>query len=154
VRVDWTDLRADFLSVAQRVVLAAMTTVAPDGRTRGRIIHPIWDETTAWAFTFAGTLKLRHLAANPNVALAYVSANLTDPAAMSAFAETTAQAVADRERAAWFWDFVQTQPPPYGYDPTILGVADPHDSKLALLRFDAWHMEVFSAPAGRRVWRA
>lgn len=154
MRVAWPDLEADFLAVAQRVVLAAMTTIAPDGRTRGRLIHPIWDGTTAWAYTFADTLKLRHLAGNANVSLAYVTADLSDPAAPSAFAECSAEAVADRDRFAWLWDHVQTQPPPYGYDPAILGVTGPDDPKLALLRFAAWHVEVFSAAAGRRVWRA
>lgn len=55
----------------RRIVWCTVTTVDTKGRPFSRILHPVWEGATGWIATGRHTLKAKHLAANPMVALSY-----------------------------------------------------------------------------------
>jgi general stress protein 26 len=46
-----------------------MATVGPDGKPDVVPVHPAWQDDTMWIMTSAQSVKVRNIAANPNVAL-------------------------------------------------------------------------------------
>ncbi|HEU0115654.1 MAG TPA: hypothetical protein VFQ80_13300, partial [Thermomicrobiales bacterium] len=75
------DLAAEFHDRAARMVCCNMATVDERDRPRSRIVHPIWEDSLGWIGTwrtavnsanFARSLKVRQLAHNLYVSLAYI----------------------------------------------------------------------------------
>jgi general stress protein 26 len=48
---------------------AHLATVGADGNPDVAPVHPCWEGDTLWVMSFADSVKVRNLAANPNVAL-------------------------------------------------------------------------------------
>ena len=48
---------------------AHLATVGADGKPDVAPVHPCWEGDTLWVMSFRGSVKLRNLAANPNVAM-------------------------------------------------------------------------------------
>jgi len=44
----FTEIKAEFVERAHRMVWCDMATVGLDGRPRIRIVHPVWQGDTAW----------------------------------------------------------------------------------------------------------
>jgi pyridoxine/pyridoxamine 5'-phosphate oxidase len=60
----------------RRIVWCTVTTVDTRGRPFSRILHPVWEGATGWIATGRKTLKAKHLAGNPMVALSYWDAQM------------------------------------------------------------------------------
>ena len=84
--MEFSEIRDDFEARVRRIVWATVTTVDTKGRPRSRILHPYWEGTTAWVLTGRQTLKTKHLALNPHVAICY-----WDPKHEQVYAEGVAE---------------------------------------------------------------
>jgi Pyridoxamine 5'-phosphate oxidase len=65
------DIAATFDERVRRIVWCTVTTMDTKGRPFSRILHPIWEGPTGWIATGRQTLKTKHLAGNPMLALCY-----------------------------------------------------------------------------------
>jgi hypothetical protein len=138
-----------FVAVAHRVVWATVATVDGRGRPRSRVMHPIWqrpadgadDGLVGWVFTRPTPLKLAHLSGAPYVSCAYHDTTTYDVAV----AECDAVLVDDPDVRRAVWDLFANGPEPVGYDPRILGAADPSDPAITVLRMDPWRLSTSSA---------
>ncbi len=144
-----------FVEIAHRIVWATVATVDRRGRPRSRVLHPFWEAGTAgitgWVFTRPTPLKVAHLAAAPHVSCSY-----WDRAGYEvAVAECDAALVGDAAVRRRVWDLFAAAPAPLGYDPRILGVDDPLDERITVLRMDPWRLSTSGALPGtpRRTWR-
>jgi hypothetical protein len=58
-----------FVAMAHRIVWAGVATVDGRGRSRSRVLHPIWqwdgEQLTGWIATSPTPTKRAHLAAQP-----------------------------------------------------------------------------------------
>ncbi|WP_214407844.1 pyridoxamine 5'-phosphate oxidase family protein [Pseudonocardia lacus] len=143
-----------FVAVAHRVVWATVATVDRRGRPRSRVMHPYWQRTpdglVGWVFTRPTPIKPAHLAASPYASCAY-----WDPAGYeSAVAECAAALVGDAATRRLVWDLFAGADEPLGYDPRILGVDDPRDERITVLRLDPWRLGTGGAlpSTPRHVW--
>ncbi|MFI5316368.1 MAG: pyridoxamine 5'-phosphate oxidase family protein [Myxococcota bacterium] len=119
----FADIEKEFLERVERIVWCTVSTVDAKGRPYSRILHPVWEGSTGWIATGRNTLKTRHLAANPHVALSYWDAQ-HDTAVVQARAEWCD----DAATKARIWNLLKDTPPPVGYDPQLFwrgGVTDP-----------------------------
>jgi hypothetical protein len=144
-----------FVGIAHRVVWGTVATVDRRGRPRSRVMHPYWqrvdDALVGWVFTFPTPVKVAHLAATP-----FASCSYWDPATYeSAVAECAATLVDDADVRRLVWDLFENAGEPVGYDPRILGVADPLDPAITVLRLDPWRVATSGAlpTIPRRTWR-
>ncbi|WP_067548219.1 pyridoxamine 5'-phosphate oxidase family protein [Nocardia crassostreae] len=128
-------IKADFFRLTSDIVWCTITTVAPGGRPRSRILHPIWemdgDRPVGWIFTNPSPVKSRHLSANPLVAFSYWS-----PAQNVVQGEARTSWVDDAATKKHVWDMFTTTPPPMGYDLTAFGVTSSEDPGFTVLRLD------------------
>lgn len=136
---------AAFTRVAHRIVWANLTTVDRRGRPRSRVVHPYWEpvdggELIGWVFTRPTPIKVAHLARTP-----FVSCSYWDPAHEVAVAECDAALVDDADVRRHVWSLFAGAPEPLGYDPRILGVDDPLDQRITVLRMDPWRLSTGSA---------
>jgi hypothetical protein len=144
-----------FVTVAHRVVWALVATVDGRGRPRSRVLHPFWqrvdDGLVGWVFTRPTPLKVAHLSRTPHASCAYHDPTTYDVAV----AECDAALVDDVEVRRRVWDLFANAPAPLGYDPRILGAADPLDERITVLRMDPWRLSASSAlpDVPRRTWR-
>jgi general stress protein 26 len=104
------DIRDEFERRVRKTVWARVATVDTAGRPRNRILHPVWEGTTGWIATVPQTLKAKHLARNAHVSLGYIDA--MEPV----YVEATARWVDSIEERRRVWDYIKSQPEPYGYD--------------------------------------
>ncbi len=153
MNVTWAEIAPEFDAITRRVVWAVVTTVDTRGRPRSRILHPIWDGHTGWIATSPQSLKAKHIAANPFVAVAY-----WDQQHEQVYAECRASWDASLERRQWLWELFKTTPPPLGYDPGMLWQGGPADPTFGALRLDPFRIEVSrlsEVMSGKppRVWR-
>lgn len=122
------------VSIAHRAVWAQMTTVDSQCRPRSRVVHPVWQlrdgVLRGWLTTRRSPLKVRHLAANPHVSLAYLAAN-HDLAYFDCTAEWIEHETGKRE----CWDIFRDAPAPVGYDPAAIWPDGPESPGFAVLRF-------------------
>jgi hypothetical protein len=150
-----TELLDAFVTVAHRVVWACVATVDGRGRPRSRVLHPIWqrveDGLVGWVFTRPTPLKLAHLAGAPHVSCIYHDPQTYDVAV----AECDAALVDDAEVRRTVWELFENGPEGVRYDPRILGVADPLDERITVLRMDPWRLSASSAlpDVPRHTWR-
>jgi hypothetical protein len=150
---DFSAIQEDFLQRVNSMVWCNVATVDSRGRPRSRILHPIWEGSTAWIATHPTSFKSRHLAANPYVSLAYIT-NLMQPV----YADCTAAWVSDLAEKQRIWDLFKNTPPPLGYDPAIDFIRPDHEN-YGLLKLTPWRIALVTFPApshelGQRIWRA
>ena len=129
----FADIEKEFLDRVQRIVWCTVSTIDGKGRPYSRILHPVWEGSTGWIATGRQTLKTKHLAKNPNVALSYWDAQ-HDTAVVQARAEWCDDA-ATKSR---IWNLIKNTPPPVGYDLQMFwrgGVTDPTFGVLKLTPF-------------------
>lgn len=132
------------IAIAHQVVWGVMTTVDARGRPRSRVVHPVWqfdgERLTGWLTTRQSPVKTRHLAGNPHVSLAYVSAT-TD----FAYFDCTAEWVDDREGKHACWDAFVNAPEPVRYDPASIWPEGPGADTFAVLRFAPYRVQAARA---------
>jgi general stress protein 26 len=132
-KLRFADIEKEFLERVGRIVWCTVSTIDGKGRPYSRILHPVWEGATGWIATGRHTLKTKHLAKNPNVALSYWDAQ-HDTAVVQARAEWCDDA-ATKSR---IWNLLKNSPPPIGYDPQLFwraGVTDPSFGVLKLTPF-------------------
>lgn len=151
----FAEIEPEFTARVSRIVWATVATVDARGRPRTRILHPMWEGTTAWILTGRESFKARHLAANPHVSLSY-----WDPEHAVAYIEATAEWCDDLPEKRRVWDLFKSTPFPYGYDPSsIPGWTAPDAPGFGILKLKAGRIELAGMtmnPPGvlpRLVWR-
>ena len=125
-----------------------MATVDRDGRPRTRIVHPVWEDNTAWMTSLRVGPKAEDLDRMPYVSLAYVG----DPL-KPAYAECVASWVDDRNERIAIWERIAAIPEPLGYNTeTMFGSYD--FPNLTRLRLAAWKIRLTVAGdvSARRIW--
>ncbi len=146
---DVTDIARE---VVERVVWCTVTTVAPDGEPRSRLMHPVWTWSdgapTALVTSRPTPLKRRHLSGNPRVSCFY-----WDPAHDTVAIDATARWLADDERDA-AWDAVKAVAPPVGFDPALIWPAGPTSPDCAFLTLTAHRIVATRAGQSGRRWLA
>lgn len=145
-------IAAAFQARVLEVIWCSAASVDGRGRPRSRVLHPVWEGATGWVTTRRGTPKLRQLAANPHLSLAYVS----DPF-RPVYVECRAvwdDDLAARERV---WALCRALPEEQGgFEPAeVWGAIEDPDN--GLLRLTPWRIELndFRArPPQTIVWQA
>ena len=147
------EIAAEFQKRVSTIVWCTMTTVDRKGRPRTRIVHPIWEGTTGWVLTGRESLKAKHLAKNPFVSVSYWS--LEHGLVVADCECSWEESTKEQERV---FKLFQATPPPYGYDPEMLGMKSGAPG-IGYLRFKPWRVELHSLadvmqgkPA--QVWKA
>jgi len=148
----FADIEPEFQATVSRVVWATVTTVDAAGRPFSRVLHPIWEGATGWIATGRQTLKTKHLAGNPAVAVAY-----WDQAHDSIMAQCRAEWCDDAPTKQHVWDLFKSTPPPLGYDPALFfqGDATAPDFgvlKLTPRRIDVWSLAALMRREKARIW--
>jgi general stress protein 26 len=138
----------------RRIVWCTVTTVDTKGRPFSRILHPIWEGETGWIATGRQTLKTKHLARNPMVAVSY-----WDPAHDTVIAQCRAEWCDDDATKRRIWELLAETPPPVGYDPGLFfrgGVSDPGYGVLRLTptRVELWAGQDMMQGRPPTVWKA
>jgi general stress protein 26 len=151
--VTWDAIAPDFHRITGRVVWCTVTTIDRKGRPRARILHPVWEGSTAWIATGRQTLKSKHLEKNP-----YVSCSYWDQQHEQVYAECVASWDDSKEARHHLWNLLKDTPPPVGYDPSMFWPGGPDDPSFGALKLEPWRVEVWSLQemaTGKpsRVWR-
>jgi len=132
-----------FVEMAHRIVWATVATVDPEGRPRGRILHPywLWDgaELEGWIATGPTPIKRAHLDNSPYVSVTYWATNHD-----TCTAECQATLLSDDETRTRVWQMFKDAPAPVGYDPAIVPVwsEGPTSPAFAALRLEPWRLRV------------
>ncbi len=139
--VPFTDIADDLRRLTSKTVWCSLTTLDRQDRPRARIIHPVWEiaepRVTGWLPTRRSPIKSAHLAHSPNVACAYWRPS-HDAVLLQCLA-TWEEHPAEKLRV---WHLFEATPPPLGYDPRTIWNDGPLDPDYALLRFDAWRVQI------------
>lgn len=143
----FSDIQAEFMHRVQQGVYCVLATADLKGRPRTRVMHVVWYGPIGWVITSPQSPKVKHLASNPHVSLAYIS-NPMKPVHVECMAEW----VTDRAEMLRIWDVYKTIPPPLGFDPT------PHYSTIehqhfGLLQFTPWRLELAALGSESQIWR-
>lgn len=149
----FADIEEEFLRRVTQTVWCSMATVDRQGRPRQRIIHPIWEGSTGWIATGRHSLKEKHLARVPYVALSYWDQR-HEQVYVDAYAEWDDDPATKRR----IWELYKSTPPPLGYDPQIIWQGGVEDPTYGLLKLTPSRIELFSLQAlvtgqGPLVWR-
>ena len=152
----FSEIKDEFDARVSSIVWASVVTVDTKGRTRGRMLHPIWetdgDVPVGWIATGRESLKAKHLAANPFVSLTY-----WDPRHEQIMADCKTEWVEDAGEKQRIWDLFGSTPEPYGYNLGMFwkDVSDPTYGLLKLTpwRVEAWTVGEMSSGKPARVWR-
>jgi Pyridoxamine 5'-phosphate oxidase len=132
-----------FVEMAHRIVWATVATVDPQGRPRGRILHPYWmwdgRSLVGWIATGPTATKRAHLAQTPFVSVTYWT-----PSHDTCTAECRAAWAFDHETREWVWQTFKEAPAPVGYDPAIIPVwsSGPRSDSFAALKLEPWRLRV------------
>lgn len=148
---DFGEIAGEFRRRIEQTVWCTMTTVDTRGRPRGRLVHPVWEEPTGWLATRNNSHKVKHLAQNPWVSLAF-----WDQTKQQVYVDCKTTWIDDAETKARLWDLYSTAPEGYGLHHFWKNVDDPH---YGLLRLDPWRVELWSeadlfSRTPQRVWRS
>jgi general stress protein 26 len=146
----FSEIAAEFIERAHRMVWCDMATVGPIGRPRTRIVHPVWEGDTAWMTSLRVGPKGDDIDRNPLVSLAYVS----DPV-KPAYAECVASWVDDREERIEIWKRIAAIPGPLGYDAETM--FESYDApNLTMLRLRPWKIRLTVAGnvSAGRIWQS
>jgi hypothetical protein len=144
---DLSRIAPAFVAMAHRIVWASVATVAPDGRPRSRVLHPLWEwdgeSLVGWVGTGPTPTKRAHLAAHP-----YASVNYWAPDQDTCSAECAAELVYDPEVRTRVWEALKGAPEPVGYDPAIVPVwTGPTGDTFAALRLEPYRLRVMPGTA-------
>jgi len=146
------EIAAEVHARAARIVWCTVATIDRMDRPRVRILHPIWEGSTAWIMTGRESHKAKHLAHNPHVSLSY-----WDPQHQQIYADCRAEWIDDPQQKARVWELFKSTPAPYGYDPAMFWPEGPDSAAFGLLRCTPWRVEIsHMSPTGfeRTFWRA
>ena len=156
------DIADSFDERVRRIVWCTVTTVDTKGRPFSRILHPIWegptapvsDRRTGWIATGRQTLKTKHLAQNPMLAVAY-----WDAAHDTVIAQCRAEWCDDDATRRRIWELLKSTPPPVGYDPALFFKGGADDPSYGVLRLTPTRIELWAGQdmlQGRppTVWKA
>ena len=139
------------MSRVNGMVWCNAATVDLQGRPRSRILHPLWEGLTAWVTTDPRSLKIRHLARQPYVSLAYVS-----DVAKPAYADCRAEWVDDPAIRQHVWDLCLQTPPPMGFDPApIYGAPDRPEAgrpQFGVLKLTPYRIQLVQWPTPPAIW--
>jgi uncharacterized pyridoxamine 5'-phosphate oxidase family protein len=147
----FSEIQPELDARVRRIVWCTVATVDTRGRTRVRILHPVWEGSTAYICTGRHTLKEKHLAKNPFVSLSY-----WDPKHEQVYAECRADWVDDVTEKTRIWELFKSTPSPYGYDPVMFWPQGPASEDFGVMRCTPWRLELMSmSPTGfaSTVWR-
>jgi hypothetical protein len=145
----FAEIEPEFIERVHAVVWCNGATVDTHGRPRTRVLHPIWEGATGWVTTRRSSPKVKHLAANPFLSLAYIA----DPF-KPIYVECRAVWDGDLATRQRIWDLLRRTPPPLGFDPALTW-GDIEDPENGLLRLTPWRIELndYSPPPQTKVWR-
>lgn len=145
---DFAEIEQEFMERVLNSVWCSAATIDKSNRPRIRMLHPIWEGATGWITTSRSSGKGKHLAHNPNMALAY-SGNFIKPLYVSCLAEWVDD-LAQKER---IWELFKTTPEPMGYDPAPLFFSPDHPD-FGLLKLTPWMIEMDTLGVGtKQVWK-
>ena len=134
---DFSDIQPELEKRARRIVWCSAATVDTQGRVRTRILHPVWEGSTAWIMTGRHSLKEKHLAANPSISLSY-----WDPQHEQIYADCTAEWADDPAEKERVWNYFKDQPFPYGYDGTMIWPEGLESPEVGILKCTPWRVEL------------
>jgi hypothetical protein len=136
--------------VIEDVVWCTLATVAPDGRPRTRVVHPIWDWQggVGWITRRGTPIQRRHLEHEPAVSCAYWS-----PAQHVAYVDATASWVPGHERQD-VWDRCLADDPPMGFDPAVMFPGGPDDEGFAPIRLEPHRIRLVRVAEPPLLWIA
>ncbi|MDX1385796.1 MAG: pyridoxamine 5'-phosphate oxidase family protein [Thermoanaerobaculia bacterium] len=138
----------------RRIVWCTVTTSDRQGRLRSRILHPVWEGSTAWICTGRESHKAKHIEHSPWVSLSY-----WDPQHQQVYADCRAEWVDDPAEKQRVWELFKSEEQPYGYDPAMFWPGGAEDPTFGLLRCTPWRLELAGMkldadpPFESRVWR-
>jgi general stress protein 26 len=133
------DIAAIFDERVRRIVWCTVSTTDTRGRPFSRILHPIWEGATGWIATGRNTLKTKHLARTPVVALSY-----WDPSHDTVIAQCRAEWCDDDATKRRIWDLLANTPPPVGYDPGLFFPGGASDAGFGVLRLTPQRIELWA----------
>ncbi len=67
--ISFSDIQSELEARVRRIVWCTLATVDTKGRPCVRVVHPVWEGPIAYICTGRHSLKEKHLAKNPFVAL-------------------------------------------------------------------------------------
>ena len=137
------DTAAAFIEMAHRIVWATVATSDPRGRSRSRILHPIWEwdglALRGWIGTTPTATKRSHLAHSE-----YVSVSYWEPSHDTCVAECRARWAFDDATRVRVWELFKAAPAPVGYDPALIPTwHGPTTDSFAAIALEPWRLRVF-----------
>ena len=134
------------------ITTATATTVDGQGRPFSRMLHPIWEGAVGWIATTRHSLKTKHLARNPHLALGYWT-----PAQDTAMLQCRVAWADDAATKRRIWNLFKDTPPPVGYDPGHFWRGGPDDAsfgvlKLTPIRIELWTGQDLMAGRPPKIW--
>jgi hypothetical protein len=144
---DFDALVSEFHRRVAKTIWCTLATVDTRGRARTRVVHPVWDGPAGWLGARAGTPKLAHIAAHPDVSLLYWDPD-HEQVTIDARATVEPSPVARSDA----WAALQAPAPPYGFDPAPIWPGGPDGDDFVAIRLVARRVELFGAPPV--VWKA
>jgi general stress protein 26 len=147
----FSEIQADLEARVSRIVWCTVATVDTKGRPRVRILHPMWEGSTAWICTGRHSFKEKHLARNPFVSLSY-----WDPKHEQVYAECHVEWIDDVAEKQRIWELFKAAPSPYGYDPAMFWPGGPASDDFGVMKCTPWRIQLAGiTPNGfeNRVWR-
>jgi general stress protein 26 len=146
---DFDAIAPEFDRRVRAMVYCSLATIDAEGRPRTRVIHPIWDGATGWVTSEARTAKVKQIAANPAVSLAYIAEPFKP-----VFVECRAAVQNDSATRQRVWDLYCRTPPPYGADMTEVW-GELESPRYCVLRLDPWQIELYDLlnQQSRTIWR-
>lgn len=132
------------------VIWCSAASVDSRGRPRSRVLHPVWEGMTGWVTTRRSTPKIRHLAANQHLSLAYIG----DPF-RPVYVECRAIWDGSLDHRRRVWALCRNTPEAQGgFDPAqVWGAIE--DPENGLLQLTPWRIELndFRGPAQTIIWQ-
>ena len=146
----FAEIEEEFILRVHTVVWCSAATIDRRNRPRSRVLHPIWEGATGWITTRRRSPKIKHLAANPHMSLAYIA----DPF-KPVYVECRAVWNDDLATRQRIWDLLKNTPEPLGFDPALTW-GDVEDPENGVLRLTPWRIELndFSGPPTTKIWHA
>lgn len=71
--VAFAEIEQEFVTRVHAAVWCNCATIDTRGRPRSRIVHPVWEGATGWITTRRSSPKVKHIAVNTFVSLAYIA---------------------------------------------------------------------------------
>ncbi len=133
----FADIEEELQRRVRRIVWCTVSTNDTQGRLRSRMLHPVWEGSTAWIMTGRNTLKAKHLERNPYLSLCYWDAQHEQ-----VYADCRAEwadDLAERERV---WQLFKAESEPYGYDPAMFWPDGPSSEGSGVLKCTPWRLEL------------